>query len=70
MFKHGTDPASETLKGANLILWEDKMDQLYFGKAKWISSLEKSMKSAFKAYLGKNSSASSRLYDNKQNTYS
>lgn len=28
MFKHGMDPVSETLKGANLILWEDKMDGL------------------------------------------
>lgn len=65
MFKHGMDPASETLKEANQILWEDTTDQLYFGKTKWISSLEKSMKSVFKACLGKKSSASSPLCDNK-----
>lgn len=48
------DPGSETLKGVNLILWEHKMDQLYFGKTKWISSLERSMKFSFKACLRKN----------------
>lgn len=35
-----------------------------------MGSLEKSMKFAFKANLGKNSSAFSLLYDNKRNTYS
>lgn len=35
-----------------------------------MGSLEKSMKFAFKANLGKNSSAFSPLYVNKQNTYS
>lgn len=66
--KQSTDPVSETLKGDSPIFWEDKMIKLCFsGKTKCINSREKSMKFSFKAYLGKNSSASSSLC-NKWNT--
>lgn len=55
-------------QGRQFSILRGQMTQLYFsGKTKWIKSREKSMKFSFKAYLGKNRSASSSLY-NKWNT--